>query len=643
MKNYNKAVVAERWDGLGARLAAIVNAYSVARTLDLQFRFVWPRDREPKLTNPVELFHEKFLSEFEILRPEQTGVVSDFNPAAYTIGEARTRFSSVPTTGTVIKISECYNILGFADEDADRASARFRDCFRTLGWSDEIRKLIEFFDDWHNEYNYSAIHIRYGDIVFGAWRHVMAHEKYVPTPFVCLAIEKLSRADHKPVLITSDNDDYLGWLKQRYHQVHTPGDFFPSYMNLSSVQRAFVDLLALSRCDTIVAPPRSAFSRLAANLGAVPIVRADGMAPKQQEFDFLARGIQVAMQDMANSKRLRSLLARDICWYLDVFGESLAISEQIAWARRAVDLDPDFSGARCRVARIAALIGNRREARRLSRRALKTARLNDRHADPLVEAISTVVAVDCLAIAERLRMERITRLLATQFPQLFGFCRRLRYRSAISTIKRTIGLCTRRAPYWLDCEGILNNLRYQIAAIERLLNGNVLWAHQAAIEISRTSAKHASLSGFRESGLHWYQSSKIFDPVLRDLERVTVRLADAIGRAMIDDGKLNHHMRARGGVDGIFRSSSGLQWIYGWALDSSGRSDLLAVGFAHEGSVYGGPTFIPRPDVEEAFKNPEAIRSGFALPIPLDVCSTGGSSMSNFVALTTTLELQKLL
>jgi hypothetical protein len=240
-------VIAKRWDGLGARLTAMVNAWSTARALDVEFRFTWPRHSEPRLRNPVELFDEKFLDAFELTTPECASIISTFYPAAVTALEARRQFQAASAT-SLIDIGECYNILAFAGEDAGTASARFRDCFGAIGWNCKVHKVVDFFSRWRNDEACSAIHLRYGDIVFGRWRHIVSHEKYYPTPFIPLAIKRLSDIDHRPVLVTSDNDEYVQWLKQRYAVICTPGDIFPGYKNLTELQRALADILAMSRC-----------------------------------------------------------------------------------------------------------------------------------------------------------------------------------------------------------------------------------------------------------------------------------------------------------------------------------------------------------------------------------------------------------
>lgn len=59
-------VVARCPDGLGARLFAILNAYSLAKALDLDFCFVWPHTKEWGPEDAKALFDAAFLERFEI-------------------------------------------------------------------------------------------------------------------------------------------------------------------------------------------------------------------------------------------------------------------------------------------------------------------------------------------------------------------------------------------------------------------------------------------------------------------------------------------------------------------------------------------------------------------------------------------------
>ena len=178
------------------------------------------------------------------------------------------------------------------------------------------------------------------------------------------------------------------------------------------------------------------------------------------------------------------------------------------------------------------------------------------------------------------------------------------------------------------------NLHYQIAAIELLLNGSSLWGHLVAGEIIAARDHETNLMALRRSGFECHQADKFFDPVLRDLERVTIRFTRAIGGAMLNAG-FNRRSQGLGSVDGIFKSISGLQWISGWAADTNADRNVLAVGFSQDKIAYGGPIFITREDVAAELRDPGAAKSGFAFPVPLDVRAIRGNDAPKLFAVTT--------
>jgi hypothetical protein len=259
-------IVARRWDGLGARLHALVNSWSVARALDLEFRFVWPRGNDPWLNEPCELFGERFLRAFEIMDLDCADRIVTAGAPELASPDARDRLHAW-TPQSSVEIRECYDVLAVAGEPIEDARARFRECFRDIEWSREMRGVADFVARWDHAEGGSAIHVRAGDLVTGDWRHLVMHEKYVPTPFSMFAIEALSGAGRTPALVVSDNEPYAAYLKQRFAVVRTPRDILPGYTKLTEGQRALADILLLSRCPRIVGPRSSAFSRLAANLG----------------------------------------------------------------------------------------------------------------------------------------------------------------------------------------------------------------------------------------------------------------------------------------------------------------------------------------------------------------------------------------
>ena len=368
--NPDLIVVARRFDGLGARLCAILNAWSIARALGLEFRFVWPRAADVQLREPRELFSDAFLKRFEIAASDCAGRAVRPAPTSLSLADAK-ELCRTANAASMIDIDACFEVLAFADESADAAQERYRAALRQLGWSRTSQAILASVSEISHLREHSAIHIRAGDIVTGDWQQFVPVDKYIPTPYVKFAIEMLSGPNRSPVVVVSDNDSYVSFLKSCFDVIRTPGDFVAGYTDLTGSQRALADLLVLSQARRVVAPRSSAFSRTAVNLGARQALGVDDMMVEDYAQRRLRDGIAPAGTEYSHG--CGPLLARDICWYLDVFSDGLADGDQLALARRAVSLDPDFCGALNRLAAALALAGNWNESREASSRAQRLA------------------------------------------------------------------------------------------------------------------------------------------------------------------------------------------------------------------------------------------------------------------------------
>lgn len=606
----SRLVVSNRWDGLGARLTSLANAWSLAQALGVEFRFVWPHRPEAMPDAPLDLFSQSFREAFEIAASDiaDREAISAARLRGLSLSDA-CQFLLSAGGNTVVEVSEPFDVCAFAGEGSKLAGNRFREAFCRIGWSDAARDVVDFISNWRNPDDCSAIHVRAGDIVVGAWRNFIAHEKYVPTPLVSLAIETLSGADRKLVVVISDNQAYVEYLKQRFRTVRTPRDILPGYDALSELQQALADILLLSRCREIVGPPRSAFTGLAANLSAQEVRRPASTMAEDEMGEFVLAEIERGMREAAHFECLKPLLARDICWYLDVFGELLPRDAQMALARRALDLEPNFCCALTRFARAASLAGKHGEADQAGRRALGIARSVSTHADPSVESLATIIAGDCLALADQSRLP-----VAGSIPALRKLYRRVRNRWALRRLRRDLKLCGSLRPYQMDFSGIVQNLSFQIEA--------AAWLSACGTGKFVAAGEPLASSKFRRGGLQSYRSDPIFDAVLRHLERVSLLLSGRIGQTIFDLGE-HRETVATGRIKKISVSSSGLNWIRGSASRGS-----TAVGLEGDRqAAYGGP----RNDA-----------GGFTFPVPSDAVDVHGRPIAKLYALTRSGKLRRV-
>lgn len=528
--------VARRWDQLGARLGAIVNARSLAEAFQLEFRFVWPRGADVAINCPSELFSEAYLDEFEILDAEleERTPIPYYEIKALRELDAR-RMLSLAGAASFVEVTECYDVFRLPTETGAAARARFIRCFEALGWNANVRQLIAACSQLEIVSSLPAVHVRAGDIVSGEWRHLMAHEKYTPTPYVGHVIERLSDGGRKQVLVMSDNDRYLRSLKKRFATVAIAAELVPGYASLPEVQRALADILVLSRCEIIIGPPSSAFSRLGANLGCGQVTRADYMLPKGDEFDVLRRGIAKHRLEAATDPGLTNLLTRDICWCLDVFSDTLPPREQFALAKEAVEIEPEFGGALARLARVAILAGDVRTGLDAASRALSIAESVDRHPDPLLEALATEVGVKCLAAGQG-RMSPLAFVDAKQMRWSWRFTRiaddrRRRMKLAVAEVNGIFLRCAELTPFQMNPETILGNLRRLISTLERLSDEDGIALARTARALGRPHPDDLDMCARRPSGLEQHRALGTLDPVTRDLERMAVLLDAAVSRS----------------------------------------------------------------------------------------------------------------
>jgi hypothetical protein len=495
-------VLARRSDQLGGRLNAITNARVLAELLDLEFRFAWPSRSDHSVADPTELFDGAFLAEFELEPHTLDGLrcvtYDDF--MAMTPAERSTVLDR--SSRVFIEIEEPYVVLRPDAAEATTATRRYRRCFEELGWNDVARGLVDFAAYSATLEDLLGMHVRAGDVVTGGWRHTVTHQKYVPTAFVNRALTAFAAGGRRALLV-SDSTDYVAYLRS-WFPVLTPEELVPGYERLNETQRALADMLLLSRCNPIVGPSASAFSRLAANLGGAIVARTDSLVPAGEERECILSGVAGATELASLSELWRKLTAHDLCWLLDVFGDTLDLSKQHDLAAKAVRLDPEHCAALCRLGRIAALAGKRRSALKATTHAIAIGEQIDSHDDPLFEALATHIVVTTLAVRGR------------------------DADSGTETMHRAYDRLTRLAPYWFGQEEVLPRLSYLIDVAQTVSAQPFLRRQRLARSMRRDMRRPSQTIGWQTDGMAQHRARPLFDPLLRDLDRITRHVSHSL-------------------------------------------------------------------------------------------------------------------
>jgi hypothetical protein len=613
-------VFTRRWDQLGGRLNSLVNAIATAGSLGLEFRFIWPRGADPAINDPSQLFSQAFLDAFEISPTSlgDRGVVPEHELVELGVDDAR-RLSRSAASAPHLEMESPFAITRLAGEGDDPARARFVEAFGSIGWSAPAHELSDRITAACDGMSLAAVHVRAGDIVTGGWRHVVHYGKYAPVPYVELAIEQLAEQGTAPVLVVSDNSRLLSWLQDRHRAVVTAAEIVPGYRDLPEILQAFADILLMARCHALVGPSCSAFSLFAAHVGCGQVIPAEELVPPGEGSSVLLSGIIELQEDVPGAPFLAGLLARDIVWYLDVFGDALAPGAQLELASRAVALDPAFAGARTRQALTASLVGDREGARGAAVEASRIAAAEDRHDDPAIDALAAQVAVECFALVLGRRSRRRWRAAGRRAARRH----RRAMEGALPRLHRDLARLAGLEPTELDRAEILANLRWMVGTVTWLSHADDDVLAALASGLARWDSASVAIGSFRppnEGARHTY--ARHFEAVVRNLERSVVYLSQAVGSAMAPSG-LDGTARVRGHVDGVRTSRSGMQWLEGWVVETDARPASFIAGYAldvgprthHAG---GAAASFRRSDVDDILANPGGSDSGFRIPVALD-------------------------
>lgn len=604
-------VVARRWDRLGGRLGAILNAWSVAHALGLDFRLVWPMGESEELNEPRELFDERFLAQFECRDTDLDGRFVRRLPTHLSLQEARDFVQNIGRN-VIFDISDCFEIITFLGEDRNSAHKRFRNSLKEIGWSVDASALLNDILDSRFSSNYAAMHVRAGDIVTGDWRQFVSVDKYLPSPYVELLIKRLSVDGVVEVVLFSDNLKYLTCLKNQFPEIRTSDELVPKYYNLTEIQRALADILVLSRSNFIVGPKSSAFSCLAANIGNLKVRGISEFMSESEASEFLKYAIRNFKSRDILPVVYHSLIARDICWFLDMFPDALCLEERIDFAAKALRFEPDYCGALNHLAIGKAMAGKPIESLNASSNSFRIAETVICHCDPLLESLASSISSAVLTVGGGTNIQ----LNSSIGSMNIGVKRKESISLEIAQLKKDLDKCEALAPFQINHNDVLLNIRYQLAFLK--------WLTTAELDVAETVRNYLLLdlndmsffSDWRPSGFSILRVTGSFPQVLRNIEAVTIRVTRAINAAL--SSKVPQVSRVFH-IESIETTASGVRWVHGSAFNNkSGLTQTAGRRFSSGAFIYPDLSFNAHLNLVNLIGSTIYPNGSFSFPIPLN-------------------------
>jgi hypothetical protein len=257
MINSNCSFIANRSDGLGNRLIALVNSIVLGKKFGARFFFNWPEDKVASLQHHsivgAELiFNSEFIEKYYLFDALKLSEPKDFSQLIQDSNDSKIDGSYIidPVDLTLLN-------LGVTSLD-------YQSAFNDIKFSCEVEDVyIEANDHSHSDTLDIAIHARAGDVVYGAYRfNDRFTSMVIPYPLIEKLLHNIEVVNKnayfklKPYLFGQD-EELKKYLKNKY-----PFLALCEQVRSESYLQAFYEIFLMSRCGLIFCGS-SAFAKLA--------------------------------------------------------------------------------------------------------------------------------------------------------------------------------------------------------------------------------------------------------------------------------------------------------------------------------------------------------------------------------------------
>lgn len=325
-KNETLTFYADRKDGLGERLKAILNAMVLADFYCGSFKFSWQVEANLASSHvigePDTIFSNTFL---------RNHLVNDKPSETYDLNSKATTEEPYFEPGSVVKVTQNNFLTLLPALKKKISTSSFRKCFFKVGFSKEVNNAIEFANKVDLNSETASIHLRAGDIIYGRYRYDDRYtNKVISFAQADYIMSELKKLGVQTVLF-GENIDICRLLADKHDGVFM-GDF-GEVENFSRVQLAFFDIVLMSRTNQIFAG-KSGFSQLAELVGNTKITSPNKSFSQLALSEYLFYSITTQELDVDRYQRAFS------CWHC-VFNykEYLGTSRAIDLMKIAIELD----------------------------------------------------------------------------------------------------------------------------------------------------------------------------------------------------------------------------------------------------------------------------------------------------------------
>lgn len=302
----NKIIVANRFDGLGERFLAFMNAIYLSNLYHYNFKFIWNSMDEsnpdlniegvifPSVPPKEFLFSEKFISDYYCYDYNQT--IFDTSLWSY---YKKNSFEVINKFFQKNNILQCNLNTDMSNFFSDISKVEYRSnmasIWRNIGFSKEINSVIEYGNKIRDflKQNYIAIHMRGGDILYRTDVLYLCRFKALE---ICLSVDIIKRNKGENIVLLGNDENLNMKLKNIFAQlgynIFTSNDLIKD-CDFDVTQKAIFDIILMSNSKKLYLSGSSGFSNLAYLIGNCDKVCVYDIYSTHQKYSIIKNNLKV--------------------------------------------------------------------------------------------------------------------------------------------------------------------------------------------------------------------------------------------------------------------------------------------------------------------------------------------------------------
>ena len=333
----DKAVfVAQRADGLGERLRALLNSMVLAKIFDGHFIFAWPlsfsQDQFHAIEKPEDIFSSDFIESHLVTRDMLNKCnIKEINDLEKAIAHEHDGSIKIGINVSQISLEKQIKNRNLKPKNL---GLEYKLAFEKIKFNESVTKAINLARTVKLKNKVLGIHLRTGDIVYGEIRNMDRWGgKVVPFYVVDKLITCYLGLGYNVILFSQDNESCKYFVDK--YGVLLSSNLIPE--EYDNIQRAIFDIILMSRCREIVGGS-SGFSIVASWIGNSEILSYKNiLTEKEIKNSFIS---SYSVEGVLSSSAINPLLKSfSIAHYLQNFKELTSLSERIEFFKKCIEID----------------------------------------------------------------------------------------------------------------------------------------------------------------------------------------------------------------------------------------------------------------------------------------------------------------